>query len=81
MFSFGKVWDFLVLETNRYAAQCRGAQRPTRADSRRPWHDVTLEEMRAVILPTIEMYWSQKHLLLSQPLMTISRYLLLVTWL
>ncbi len=85
-----EVWNLIVVETNRYAAQCRGAQPLTHTDSRRPWHNVTIEEMRAylgvcmimgiTILPRIEMYWSQKHPLLCQPLSQvmfeqISRYL------
>ncbi len=54
---------------------------------RRPWHDVTIEEMSAyigvcmlmgiIVLPRIEMYWSQKHALLSQPLsqiMSLTRF-------
>ncbi len=81
------VWNLLVVETNWYATQCRGAQPPTRADRRRPWHDVTTEEMAAyigvcilmgiAILPRIEMYWSQKHAMRSQPLsqvMSLTRF-------
>ena len=61
-----EVWDLIVDETNRYAATCREAQGATRAGRRRPWVDVTVEEMRAyigvcilmgiVVLPRIDMY-------------------------
>ena len=78
-----------MVETNRYAAECREVQAPTRAGRRRPWHDVTVEEMKAyvgmsilmgiLVLPRIEMYWSMEWDLLVQPLAKVmsktSRYL------
>ena len=71
VFFSDNVWDLLVTETNRYAAQVRQQNLHT---SPRPWVDVTVEEMKAFVgvlmlmgicrLPTIEMYWSTNHPLL-----------------
>ena len=62
------MWDLLVVETNRYAAQSRSSQTSSRP---RPWHDVTKEEMKAFVgmlmamgicrLPRIEDYWCTTH--------------------
>ena len=58
-----EVWDLLVTETNRYAGL-----RPQTSGSR-PWHDTTVQELKAFIgililmgivrLPRLELYWSQ----------------------
>ena len=66
------IWDLLVTETNRYAASIRSQNTHTHP---RPWYDVTMEEMKAFIgvvmlmgicrLPTIEMYWSANHPLIT----------------
>ena len=37
-----EVWDLIVAETNRYAAQ----QRQQASTHGRPWNDVTVEEMK-----------------------------------
>ena len=60
-----EVWDLLVEETNRYAAQVRSA---ISSPSARPWHDMDRAEMKAFVgllmamglckLPRLEMYWS-----------------------
>lgn len=62
------MWDLLVEETNKYAAQCRSPQTARRP---RPWSDVTKEEIKAFVgmlmvmgicrLPRIEKYWSTSH--------------------
>ena len=67
-----EVWDLLVTETNRYAAENLSSS--ARA---RPWHDVTVEEMKAflgmliimgiIVLPRLEMYWSSTHPLIATP--------------
>ena len=79
-----EVWDLLVDETNRYAAQCRASMSARRP---RPWHDVTREEMKAFVgmlmvmgicrLPRIENYWSTSHPLFTPQLydvMSIVRF-------
>ena len=76
-----EVWELLVVETNHYGAGCREVQAPTRAGRRRPWQDVTVEEMKAyvgmsilmgiVVLPRIQMYWSKEWDLLVQPLANV----------
>ena len=63
-----EVWELLVVETNRFAAQFRASQSASRP---RPWHDVTEEEMKAFVgmlmvmgickLPRVENYWSTSH--------------------
>ena len=73
-----EVWGLIGDETNRYAATCREPQGATRASRHRPWVDVTVEEIRAyigvciligiVVLPKIDLYWSQKHDLRIQPI-------------
>ena len=60
-----EVWDLLVEETNRYAAQVRST---IASPSARPWHDIDRAEMEAFVgmlmamglckLPRLEMYWS-----------------------
>ena len=60
-----EVWDLLVEETNRYAAQVRSTIASPNA---RPWHDIDRVEMKAFVgmlmamglckLPRLEMYWS-----------------------
>ena len=82
-----EVWELLVVETNRFAAQFRASQSASRP---RPWHDVTEEEMKAFVgmlmvmgickLPRIENYWSTSHPLFTpqlrevMPLVRFSRY-------
>ena len=41
-----EVWDLLVEETNRFAAQVRAT---LTSPSSRPWHDVDREEMKAFV--------------------------------
>ena len=70
------MWNLIVTETNRYAAQ----QRQQASTPGRRWHDVTVEEMKALVgmqilmgisrLPRIEMYWS-KHRLLTPGLCSV----------
>ena len=85
-----EVWELLVVETNRFAAQFRASQSASRP---RPWHDVTEEEMKAFVgmlmvmgickLPRIENYWSTSHPLFTpqlrevMPLVRFSRYMFL----
>ena len=62
MYFTDEVWDLLVTETNRYSKLNFPKQRCAR-----PWHDVTVEDMKAFIglliimgvvkLPRLEMYW------------------------
>ena len=62
------VWDLLVTETNRYAAQTM--QNGTHTHPR-PWSDIEVVEMKAFVgilmlmgickLPRLEMYWSTQH--------------------
>ena len=79
-----EVWNFLVVETNRYAAQCRGAQCPTPANRRRPWHDVTIEELTAymgvcmlmgiVVLPRIDVLVAKAISQLLSQVMSLTRF-------
>ena len=69
------VWDLLITETTRFAAQ---AQLPEGA---RPWYPVIVEEIKASVgmvilmgivrLPIIEQCWQTFHELIRQPLVTI----------
>lgn len=66
------VWDLLVTETNKYAAE-----NASTAPHTRPWYDTTVPEMKAfvgmlivmgiVVLPRLEIYWTTSH-----PLVTTS---------
>ena len=68
------IWDLLVTETNRYAAQVLGSRMHPH---QRPWKDVDRAEMKAFIgiilafgiirLPRIELYWQKKYPLFSIP--------------
>ena len=70
-----EVWDLLVQETNRFAAQVRAT---LTSPTSRPWHDVDREEIKAFVgimmamgickLPRLEMYWSTTHPLLTPEL-------------
>ena len=67
-----EVWDFLVTETNRYSKLGLPQQRYAR-----PWHDVTVEDMKAFVglliiigilqLPRLEMYWQTESNLIHTP--------------
>ena len=62
-----ELWDLLVVETNHFAAM---KWQNITSPSGRPWHDVTIEEMKAFIgmlmlmgickLPRLYMYWTTK---------------------
>ena len=66
------VWNLIVTETNRYADEVR-----TASPHARPWHAVTIVEMKAFIgltiimgiiqLPRLEMYWQTSHSLICTP--------------
>ena len=79
-----EVWDLLVRETNRFAAQVRAE---LTSSSPRPWHDVDKDEMKAFVgvmmvmgickLPRLEMYWSTTHPLFTPELrkvMSLKRF-------
>ena len=62
------MWELLVTETNKYAASCR---RLSSHSSPRPWHDISIEEMKTFIgililmgvsrLPRLKLYWTTKY--------------------
>ena len=67
-----EVWDLLVTETNRYSKLGFPKQRCAR-----PWHDITVEDMKAFVglliimgvlkLPRLEMYWQVESDILRTP--------------
>ena len=76
-----EVWESLVVETKKAAQQRQHAPTPGR-----PWHDVTVEEVKAFVgmqilmgickLPHITMYWSKHHFLTPSlcSIMTLTRF-------
>ena len=72
MYFTDEVWDLLVTETNRYSKLGLPQQKFAR-----PWHDVTVEDMKAFVglliimgvlqLPQLEMYWQTDSNLLQTP--------------
>ena len=68
LFFTHRVWQFLVEETNRYAAHKIAEKTPSRRSLLSTWKPVTLAEMKAFVgvilnmgiiqLPEIKDYWS-----------------------